>query len=476
MVNHVQEKLACQADEAESGVTAIIGLDGFGASCMEFLARRGAKMSGTYNLDEIKHLISPRLYADLCQSVDKIRLSWPDIEINANFFDEKLLDKADRFVLSPGISYWSPFLNKYKDKGIPIFTELDLFRRYTSAPMVAVTGTNGKSSVTDLVSTMLGVARRNIITGGNFKTLMMDLIAPEEPEMYLLELSSFQLEAVTSLPLKTAALLNISPDHMDRYPNFSAYRRAKFNIFNHCEHAVIHRDIKIDHSVIKNGANIIRFGLQNPSHDEFGIKNHKKRDYLAYGQDCLIALDDLTQNGKHHYENILAAMAIAHTIGISVEDMRHAIKSHKSLAHSCQFITCHEQISWFNDSKAVNVAACLNAIDYVRSKVSGQLVLIAGGFSRPADFTPLQSVVKQHVKHAILFGKSAVRLREALEGVTPVTIVNTLKDAVTNANKIANAGDAVLLSPACASYDMFKNYKHRGDEFVKCVTKITQQP
>ncbi|KTD43144.1 UDP-N-acetylmuramoyl-L-alanine--D-glutamate ligase [Legionella parisiensis] len=460
-----------------SPTSVVLGLDGFGLSCFEFLAKRGVSVCGTYNLNHIKTRISPVLYQELVQTIAELTQRWPESEINAQFFDERILNKADQIILSPGISYWDPILDNYKNKGVPIVGEVALFRQYSQAPIVGITGTNGKSSVTTLLSDMLTAAGKKIATGGNFKTLAMDLISVEEPELYLLELSSFQLESLSELPLKAAAILNITADHMDRYASITAYSKAKQNIYRFCEHAIVNEETLIDSANINKNAHVIKFSLKTPQTGEFGIMQHNKKCYLAFGKQRLICFDELPVNGKHHYENMLAALALGYALDIPFEIMLGCLRNYKSLPFACELILKHKQISWYNDSKAVNVAACLNALNYVGAQTQGKIILIAGGFYRPTDFKLLQTSVNQYVKHLILLGASAAHIADALINETEVSFVKSMQEAVVLAESLAETGDSVLLAPACASYDMFTNYKHRGNEFVTNVqTLLNIQP
>lgn len=448
-----------------SCTSVVLGLDGFGLSCFEFLAKKGLPVHGTYNLNDIKNKISSLLYQDLLLSIEELRSKWPQSEVNPDYFDKKILDKADRIILSPGISFWDPVLDEYKNRGVPILGEIALFQQYSQAPIVGITGTNGKSSVTALLSDILIAAGKKIITGGNFKTLAMDLISVEEPELYLLELSSFQLESLSELPLKAGAILNIAIDHMDRYSSAEAYSKAKQNIYRRCEHAIVNDATPIDVTNINKDANIIKISLNAPLTGDFGILQYNKKNYLAFGTQRLVCLDELPVAGKHHYENMLAALALGFALDIPFDTMANCLKNYRSLPFACEFIIQHQHVNWYNDSKAVNVAACLNSLNCIGAQTKGKIILIAGGFYRPTDFKLLRASVKKYVKHMILLGASATIIAEDLHGETGFSFVTKMQDAVILASSLAQPGDTVLLAPACASYDMYTNYKHRGTEF-----------
>lgn len=429
----------------------IIGLGKTGLSCVNFCKRQGWFISIT---DSRAHP----------PGADKIDKNIPTAfgEISA-----KLINNADLLIVSPGVSLKEPVIANAIKNGIPYVGDIELFAQSTSAPIVAITGSNAKSTVTTLVGEMARHAKINVQVGGNLGTPALDL---PTANLYVLELSSFQLETTFSLRAKVATVLNICEDHMDRYTSLQEYADAKMKIYQNCEIGVINRTEKFTENLKLNST--ISFGLDTPKENQYGIIQQNNEQYLAKGKQLLLNTKKLKIIGQHNLENALAALAIGDAAGLEQNAMQKALQEFPGLPHRCQLVRTINHVSWYNDSKGTNVGATLAAISGLAQNISGKIILIAGGLGKNADFTPLQSAAKKYIRKTILIGKAAAELNQTLQHSCPTKIANSLQQAVQLAHEATMPNDAVLLSPACASFDMFDDYQHRGNEFVKIVKEL----
>lgn len=429
----------------------IIGLGKTGLSCVNFCKRQGWPISIT---DSRAHP----------PGADKIDQSIPTAfgEISAKF-----INNADLLIVSPGVSLKEPIIANAIKNGIPYVGDIELFAQSTSAPIIAITGSNAKSTVTTLVGEMAHHAKINVQVGGNLGTPALDL---PTADLYVLELSSFQLETTFSLRAKVATVLNVCEDHMDRYTSLQEYADAKMKIYQNCKTGVINRAEKFTENLKLNS--IISFGLDAPKENQYGIIQHDNEQYLAKGKQLLLNIKKLKIIGQHNLENALAALAIGDAAGLEQNAMQKALQEFPGLPHRCQLVRTINHVSWYNDSKGTNVGATLAAISGLAQNISGKIILIAGGLGKNADFTPLQSAAKKYIRQAILIGKAAAELNQTLQHSCPTKIANSLQQAVQLAHEAAMQSDAVLLSPACASFDMFDDYQHRGNEFVRIVKEL----
>jgi UDP-N-acetylmuramoylalanine--D-glutamate ligase len=345
-----------------------------------------------------------------------------------------------------------------------------MFAKVASAPLVAITGSNAKSTVVTLVGEMAKEAGLRTAVAGNIGTPVLDLLNDEPYEIYVLELSSFQLETTFNLNAAVATVLNMSPDHMDRYDSMQAYHRAKHRIFQGCRHVVVNRDDALTRPLLPATVNVTSFGLGPEDSRDFSVIDQNGKQYLAYERQPLLAVSELKIAGRHNVANALAALALGHSAGLEWEPMLAALRKFPGLPHRCQWVATVDGVPWYNDSKGTNVGASVAAITGLGA--TARVVLLAGGVGKGAKFTELAPVMRRFGKLAILFGEDADKIELVLAGVVPVQRAASLEDAVNQARASAGAGDLVLLSPACASFDMFNNYEHRGQVFMDTVRAL----
>jgi len=390
-------------------------------------------------------------------------------------FDQGLLNNAKRLIVNPGLSIKEGSILKAKNNGVEIIGDIELFARsikQQDVKLVGITGSNGKSTVASLVQTMILDAGFTSLLGGNIGIPALDLLTKEKPAAYVLELSSFQLETTDSLECDVAAVLNICEDHLDRYVDFAAYVKAKQKLASQTKALVILQDDVILKSWKKYpGIKHIGITSSNPfKAAEFGTRLIADELWLVKGSDKLIPAAEIYLKGKHNVLNSLTALAIGFELDLSLPDMQKTLKEFKGLAHRTQLVRKKAGVSWINDSKGTNVGATIAAIESLAGK--NNIVLLAGGQSKEGDFAKLAVTAKGRVKQAILFGEDARAIAEHLKKTVKYTVVDSFSDVVKLADEIAVAGDTVLFSPACASFDMFKNYVERGEHFVSLVENL----
>jgi UDP-N-acetylmuramoylalanine--D-glutamate ligase len=394
-----------------------------------------------------------------------LRDELPDVAVFVGGFDAAAFAVAEQLVVSPGVSLNEPVIADALGRGMPVMGDIELFARYASAPVVAITGSNGKSTVTTLVGEMARCSGVRVAVGGNLGIPALELLMQEErPDLYVLELSSFQLELTDSLCPAAAVVLNVSPDHLDRYPSLQAYRRAKERIYRGARVKVVNADDPLVTAMVPERESI-RFTLGVPGPGEFGLRNYDGDEWLALGDQPLMAAAEVRIVGRHNLANALAALALGHAMQLPLEAMRDALRRFPGLPHRCQWVAECGGIHWYNDSKGTNVGATLAAI----RGMPGKLVLIAGGDGKGADFTPLCEAVRDKVRALVLIGRDAGLIEEAIAGAVPVVRSTTMSQAVEDARRLAQPGDSVLLSPACASFDMFSNFEERGQAFMNAI-------
>jgi len=445
------------ATNAQSPPTLIVGLGETGLACARFFERTGEPFEGVDNRPEPPGLAT-------------WRARWPEARLRLGAFDPRRFARARRIVLSPGVSPAEPAVAAAKAAGVECIGDIELFARAADAPVLAVTGSNGKSTVTAMTGALLEAAGWPVRTGGNLGPPALDLLAPageHAPPAYVLELSSFQLESTFSLRPAAATVLNVSADHMDRYRSLAAYAAAKGRIYHGAGTAVVNRDDTGAASLAQHAPRTLGFTHGPPTGDDFGVIEHAGATWLARGECPLIAAHELALAGAHNRLNALAALALVSTLGVDAADVAPALGAFPGLAHRTRLVTEADGVRWFDDSKATNGGATAAAIEGLERPV----VLIAGGDSKGADFTVLRGPVAGHARAVVLIGQDAPRLEAALAGVAPCERASDLDDAVARAAARAQAGDAVLLSPACASFDMFRDYHERGEAFVAAVQR-----
>ncbi len=434
----------------------VVGLGATGFSCACYLDNLGIEVAV---FDTRRH---PPFADRLSNEKPNIRQIFGSFE-RGHFVDTEVL------VVSPGVSLSEPAIQSARDIGIEIIGDIELFCRVANRPIIGITGSNGKSTVTTLAEKLLVATNISVLTGGNIGKPALDLLAEDEPSFYLLELSSFQLESVSTISLEVGVLLNVSPDHMDRYDNFESYLNAKTSIAQGATTLIINRDDPALSSLINevNESNVLTFGLTNPSSDvELGVLKRNSADWLVWGSDYLLPAKDLRIEGRHNVANALAAFAIASTVSSNNRSEKlQALREFKGLPHRCELIRNYRGVAWINDSKGTNVGATVAALEGMHCPV----ILIAGGQAKQADFAPLEKAVRRFARQVVLYGEDREQISRALPSYIPVTKVTTLQEATALASSFAQPGDAVLFSPACASFDMFDSFEHRGDAFKEIV-------
>ena len=450
------EMMASSSDAAR--LFLVVGLGVSGWSCVRFLAAQGLRVAVTDSRD-----ITP-YSADLCQQL-------PEVACSLGGFDGALFDAADEIIVSPGVALDTPEVAAARAAGKRIIGDIELFSRYADAPVVAITGSNGKSTVTTLLGEMAAADGVKAAVGGNIGTPALDLLA-DKPELYVLELSSFQLDLTSSLKKETAVVLNVSADHMDRYASMQDYAETKLSIYKECEHPVVDNDFIASAQQYaplmsqRLSEIAINYSLAEPVFDsDFGIHEQKDKKYLACGRRTILPISDLALKGNHNIANALAAMAMASILGLSESAVIKTLKTFKGLSHRCQQVGVIDNVTFINDSKGTNVDASLAAIH----SISTPLVLIAGGDAKGADLSPLRDIAVDKLRAVIVIGKAGAMIESLLQDMVNTQRASTMAEAVQKAFSSAESGDAVLLSPACSSLDMYSNYEARGDAFVDAV-------
>jgi len=394
----------------------------------------------------------------------------PDSEVILGKLTKKKLKGVNRVIVSPGIADGDAMMSKARKADVNIVSDIELFVEDADADFVAVTGSNGKSTVTTLLALMCEAAGKQALAGGNLGQPALDLLAEDKPELYVLELSSFHLQRTPDLPAKVAVLLNVSPDHLDWHKSEEEYRDAKYRVFAEASTAVFNRDDPDAKAKIPEDIPRISFGLDTPEEGQYGIANDNGVDYLARGASLLLAVDDIVLVGIHNQLNALAAMAAGELIGLDLSAMLQVLHEYPGLPHRMQFVSHVDGVDYIDDSKATNVAAAIASV----CSLSGPVVLIAGGQGKGGDFDCLAESICDKLRAAILIGEDAKSIADALDGFAPTHRIATLSEAVVKARELAQPGDTVLLAPACASFDQFENYKVRGESFCNSVRELKE--
>ena len=451
-----------------SGVVArrmvVVGLGTTGLSCARWLHAQGAEVA----------VVDSRTHPP---ALAQLQAEMPDVAAALGRFDDRLLATADEIVVSPGVAISTPELQQAAERGIPIVGDVELFARASSKPTIAITGSNGKSTVTTLVGRMLRQGGIDAAVGGNLGVPVLDLLEANA-DWFVLELSSFQLETTSSLKLRAAAVLNLSPDHLDRYPSLDAYAAAKGRIFAHAERAVINRDDPLAAALAAGVPDPIGFSLSAPADaQDYGLYEHDGEPWIGRGERPLMRTAEVRMPGRHNLANALAALALAQTAGVEAETACAVLRDFGGLPHRSELVAERRGVRWINDSKGTNpgaTAAALAGIARAGGSAQGpaRTVLIAGGDGKGADFASLAPVVRDHARAVVLIGRDAPLIERALAGTAALHHAKSMDQAVHIAAELAQPGDAVLLSPACASFDMFDDYQHRGRVFEAAVTEL----
>ena len=453
-----------------SKYAVIVGLGRTGISCARYLRTRGWRLAVTDTRAK------PPEMARLAEL-------HATIPVRVGGLDPALLDGADLVVASPGVSLEEPFFVEARRRGIEIVGDIELFARAADAPVVGITGTNGKSTVTTLVGRMADRAGLRVRVGGNLGEPALDLLSPAAgggsvagagpTQLYVLELSSFQLDATHSLSLKAAVVLNVTPDHLDRYATVEEYAASKARIFDRCDAAVINLDDPLVVAMPRPGQKTVGFSLRAgvPATSigaNYAVTTHNGEWWLTRRGEPLMPVAAMKIKGLHNAANALASLALGDALGLSMSAMLEELATFSGLPHRSQWVADVHGVTYINDSKGTNVGATSAAV----SGMQGPLVMIAGGDGKNQDFSALADIFRGKVRHTVLIGRDAAAIAAALKGVCTLEMCATLEEAVRAAAKAAQPGDTVLLSPACASLDMFRDYTHRGAVFALAVKEL----
>jgi len=437
--------------------TVIVGMGKTGYSCARYLADHGINFAMTDSR------VSPPL-------LDEIKRDYPHVPLHTGGFDPGLLSSVSNILISPGVSLQEPAIVQAVNNGVSVCGDIELFCRHATTPVVAITGSNGKSTVTTLVAEMAREAGLKTGVGGNLGTPALDLLREDGRDVYVLELSSFQLETVSSLNAVASVVLNLSEDHMDRYASMEDYTGAKAHIYDGDGVMVINLDDPIVAGLQRTGRKNIGFSLSEPSGENYGVCDYSDTRWLVKGKTRLVPAGEIRMAGDHNIANALAALALGEVIKLPLACMLKVLRTFSGLPHRCEWIAETDGVSWINDSKGTNVGASIAAIKGLANQKN--IVLIAGGDGKGADFSRLVEVANEHIRVAVLIGRDAPLIRKVLQDVVPVENAHDMDSAVITAARLAQSGDVVLLSPACASLDMFEDYRARGEAFRSAVEKL----
>lgn len=452
----IKKQMTKMQENRKAIYTLVVGLGVTGLSVVRYLHALGERVVVADS-------------RDMPPGMTELKKNFPDVELCTGKFKSALFTSARRIVVSPGVPMTEVALQKAKDNGVEITGDIDLFAHEVTAPVVGITGSNGKSTVTTLLAEMAKCAGINVAVGGNIGIPVLDIV-DDAHDLYVLELSSFQLETLNNMPMEVAVVLNISPDHMDRYDSLNSYVTTKQEIYRNAKSCVINNDDELASNQLFGCAHTLGFAMKPPENNDFGLSQYEGASWLCHGQERLLKTDEIKIKGMHNIANVLAALAMGTVLNIPMRFMLKAIKEFSGLEHRMQWVTEKAGVNWFNDSKATNVGASVAAIE----GLPGKHVLIAGGEAKDADFSQLAEVAMQHLRAAILIGRDADKIAAILEGIVPVVRAENMDEAVIKAAEITEAGNNVLLSPACASFDMYDNFEHRGQMFMKAVRENIQ--
>jgi UDP-N-acetylmuramoylalanine--D-glutamate ligase len=440
-----------------TGQALVVGLGRTGLSCVRWLSARGWRVAVTDSRPEPPEL--PGLHA--------LGL---DVPLALGGLDAALLDDATLVIASPGVALSETIFDEARRRGIEIVGDIELFAREVEVPVVGITGTNGKSTVTTLLGRMAERAGIQVRVGGNLGEPALDLLDKDGGQLYVLELSSFQLEATESLALAAATVLNVTPDHLDRYASLDEYAAAKKRIYARCRTAVVNRDDARVAAMPAPAQRTLGFSLRADSGADYVVteRGSPREAWLTRRDEPLLPLNALKIAGLHNAANALAALALGEAIDLPMPAMLTELAAFPGLPHRSEWVAEIAGVRYVNDSKGTNVGATLAAVQ----GTAGPIVLIAGGDGKNQSFTPLAGAFRGKVRHAVLIGRDAAAIASVLRDVCTTELCATLEDAVRAAARAAREGDTVLLSPACASLDMFRDYAHRGAVFAATVREL----
>ncbi len=383
--------------------------------------------------------------------------------------DAAFVDHCTEMIVSPGVALDHPLIERARGQGCRVRGDIDLFMEAAQAPVVGITGSNGKSTVTSIVGEMIAACGVKVAVGGNLGRPALDLLA-DEPELYVLELSSFQLERSETLSLSLATVLNISADHLDRYASMMDYHRAKHAIHKQVAHVVANRDDPLTIPLVPEDTPVSWWRSGEPDLNEFGLLERDGVAWLCRGPEKLLCTDELQLAGRHNHLNVLAALALGSALKMPLEGLIEGAKQYRGLPHRCQLIGQIKGVRFIDDSKGTNIGATAAALEGLAGV--GKIWLIIGGQGKGQDFSLLKPVLTRINVRLLVMGEATEQIRADLGEDTPMDVMSSLEDAVTFSAASAQPGDTVLLSPACASFDMFSSYVERGERFQAAVAAL----
>ncbi len=457
----------------------VLGLGETGLSMVRWLGAQGARLcvadsrSAPPNLAEVSRYVASG-------------------QIFCGTFSDALFEGIELIAISPGVPLRDEFVARAVARGVPVVGDIELFAQHMAAcaslpnpesripnpvcKIIAITGANGKTTVTSMVEHLCKAAGKDVVAAGNISPAVLDVVlqrGAKQPGVWVLELSSFQLETTATLNADAATVLNISEDHLDRYADMDEYSAAKARVFSGCGVQILNRDDARSIGMARADHKIVTFGLNLPGQaNDFGIERADGEIWLLQGSQRLIKAGDLQVAGLHNVANALAALALCRAIDLPIPVLLDALRSFKGLPHRVESVGEIDGVIYYDDSKGTNVGATVAALEGLGRKA----VLIAGGEGKGQDFAPLNPVVARHARAVVLIGRDAPLIADALSGCgVPMLRAKDMSDAVQQAARLAQSGDAVLLSPACASFDMFRNYEHRAEAFVRAVTGLSRE-
>ncbi|MEP0203448.1 MAG: UDP-N-acetylmuramoyl-L-alanine--D-glutamate ligase [Halioglobus sp.] len=443
---------------ASSANRVVLGLGPTGLSVARYLHARGE----TFAVADTRQ--SPPCLKTLQEEM-------PDVPVFAGNIPSQVLETAGELIVSPGIALDDPVVAIASGAGVPVAGDIDLFAAAATAPIIGITGSNAKSTVTALLGDMAARAGLQCGVGGNLGTPALELL-DSQTELYIIELSSFQLERAGALNLEVATVLNLTADHLDRHGSMPRYHQIKHRVFRGANKAVLNLDDTLTIPLVDESVELISWRLREPALNGFGLRTIDGVEYLCHGFEPVLASSALGLSGRHNIANALAALALGFAAGLPFSAMRLSLENFHGLPHRCERVAELDGVVYVNDSKGTNVGATDAAIRGLGQ--DHNVILIAGGQGKGAEFASLAGSVSAHCKHVVLLGEAAPQLRLALQDSSPVTVVDSMEAAVLAAAEVASSGDTVLLSPACASFDMFSGYAQRGEAFCAAVAALAE--
>lgn len=441
------------------GLKVVAGLGISGVSAVNFLHEKGYRVAVTDS-----RAVPP--------GHDQIPA---EVQTSFGQFDLELLLQAEEIIISPGLDPKLSEIQAAIAKGIPVVSEIQILRRVTDKPIVAITGSNAKSTVTTLIGLMATDAGMKVAVGGNLGRPALDL-TKDDPELYILELSSFQLETTSHLNADVAVVLNMSEDHLDRHGDMFAYHTAKHRIFQGVKKVVHNRDDSLTRPLVPDATPMQSFGLNAPDMKQYGVlRDTDGTIWLARGRERLLKSSDIYMQGLHNIANALACLALGEAINLPLAGMLETLKTFKGLEHRCEYVKEVNGVRYYNDSKGTNIGATLAALEGLGAAIEvqgGRVAIILGGQGKGQDFSALRGALSKYAKVAVLIGEDRAVIEQAIQGTTNLLHAESLNEAVTLCEQQTQVHDVVLLSPACASFDMFTGYPERGRKFVALVNEL----